>query len=735
VLSIPGLLEILEQVGPQSRLFRHARAVLDSHICPVPADGIKASPAGPERILSIAMATFDDYDGVYFTAQSIRLYHPEITAQSEILVLDNHPDGPAAAALKQLDSCVAGYRYVPYGGHRGTAVRDLLFREANAQWVLCVDSHVQFAPGSLARLVEFLGEHGDSVDLWQGPLLNDNLYSVSSHLDPVWSAGMYGQWREDPRAADPNGEPFEIDMQGLGVFACRKSAWPGFNPRMSGFGGEEGYIHEKIRRQGGRVYCLPFLRWMHRFNRPLGIPYRPAWPERVRNYLIGFEELGLSPAPVEEHFRTLLGAEASEPMFHSARMELGGPFHHFDAIYSIRRDDSAERWRDLHLERKVRFLPARETALSSEIGRIAAHRRVLQEAAWQGLANVLVCEQDFEPCEASLGACEVLVGSLRRAPWLVRRLAGAVAYHSGAFERALVELPDGPSVSALWLRKGNTFEAVLTRLEQAGEADRVFEGGFSVTIFGSRITVIADRAEAGAYLHRYLLPCLPRSAPAAGSSDLEFRVVGGASDGEFELSQDGEQIGSGLPVAGIFERVQNAIDERLRKRGPGVAVHAGVVGWNGAAILIAGPSRAGKTTLVKELLKRGAVYFSDEYAFLDESGWVHAYPRALLLRDGTGSRSPALPSEWNARVASSPAPVGLVAVLRVEPGQPWRVTRIPQSEALVALLGNTPCEMGESPGLVSRLGTAIRSAACYAGVRGEADEAADRILQLMTELA
>ena len=156
---------------------------------------------GPERFLSIAMATFDDYDGVYFTAQSIRLYHPEITAQSEILVLDNHPDGPAAAALKQLDSCVVGYRYVPYGGHCGTAVRDLLFREANAQWVLCVDSHVQFAPGSLARLVEFLGEHGDSVDLWQGPLLNDNLYSVSSHLAPVWSAGMYGQWREDPRAA------------------------------------------------------------------------------------------------------------------------------------------------------------------------------------------------------------------------------------------------------------------------------------------------------------------------------------------------------------------------------------------------------------------------------------------------------------------------------------------------------------------------------------------------------
>ena len=46
-----------------------------------------------------------------------------------------------------------------------------------------------------------------------------------------------------------NAAPFEMGMQGLGVFACRKAAWPGFNPRFSGFGGEEGYIHEKIRRK------------------------------------------------------------------------------------------------------------------------------------------------------------------------------------------------------------------------------------------------------------------------------------------------------------------------------------------------------------------------------------------------------------------------------------------------------------------------------------------------------
>jgi hypothetical protein len=33
-------------------------------------------PGGPGGALSIGMATYDDYDGVYFSVQAIRLYHP-----------------------------------------------------------------------------------------------------------------------------------------------------------------------------------------------------------------------------------------------------------------------------------------------------------------------------------------------------------------------------------------------------------------------------------------------------------------------------------------------------------------------------------------------------------------------------------------------------------------------------------------------------------------------------------
>lgn len=121
---------------------------------------------------------------------------------------------------------------------------------------------------------------------------------------------MWGFWAHEPLADDIDSAPFEIPLQGLGVFACRKDAWPGFNPAFQGFGGEEGYIHEKLRQRGDRALCLPFLRWLHRFPRPLGVPYSINWDDRISNYLIGFKELGLPLNKLESHFADFLTPEA-----------------------------------------------------------------------------------------------------------------------------------------------------------------------------------------------------------------------------------------------------------------------------------------------------------------------------------------------------------------------------------------------------------------------------------------
>ena len=235
----------------------------------------------------------------------------------EFLVIDNHPDGPCGEPLKNLEHHIPNYRYVPESSRRGTAVRDHVIAEASGKFVLCLDCHVFVVPGALGRLIDYLDAHSDTSDLLQGPLLYDDLATVSTHFHPEWRAGMFGQWALDERGKDPEAEPFEIPMQGLGLFACRKSAWPGFNPEFRGFGGEEGYIHEKFRQRGAKTICLPFLRWMHRFNRPMGLHYTNTWEDRIRNYAIGWRELGLPTDRMESHFVELLGAETAERIFRS----------------------------------------------------------------------------------------------------------------------------------------------------------------------------------------------------------------------------------------------------------------------------------------------------------------------------------------------------------------------------------------------------------------------------------
>ncbi len=274
---------------------------------------IKSTPTPAKIVIpeetarKAAMATYDDYDGVYFSVQAIRLFHSEILDDAEFLVIDNNPEGRCAAALKDLEKWIPNYRYVPKHHLSSTAIRNCVFEEAAGDIVLCMDCHVLLAPEAIQKLLNYYDANPDSNDLLQGPLVYDDLTNISTHFEPEWRDGMFGTWTTTLEGVDPNAAPFEIPMQGLGLFVCRRSAWPGFNLAFRGFGGEEGYIHEKFRQRGARVLCLPFLRWLHRFPRPLGIPYPIQWDDRIRNYLIGFREVGWDPAPMIEHFTKLLG--------------------------------------------------------------------------------------------------------------------------------------------------------------------------------------------------------------------------------------------------------------------------------------------------------------------------------------------------------------------------------------------------------------------------------------------
>lgn len=255
------------------------------------------------RKLTIGMPCYDDYEGVFFTIQSLRLHHPEVMSEVEFVIVDNNPSSCQGKAVENFAKWVREpIKYVSFTASTGAAnAKEEVFSNAQTPYVLCMDCHILVVPGAIQKLIEGFDGGWDDGNLLHGPMLYDDLSVGATHMDMVWRGGMQGIWAVYKEALE-DGNPFEIPAHGMGLFACRKDAWKGFNPKFRGFGGEECYIHEKFRQGGKKAVCLPFLKWLHRFNRPNGIPYNVVWEDRIWNYLVGHEELGMNPQPVLDHF-------------------------------------------------------------------------------------------------------------------------------------------------------------------------------------------------------------------------------------------------------------------------------------------------------------------------------------------------------------------------------------------------------------------------------------------------
>ena len=330
-------------------------------------------------------------------------------------------------------------------------------------------------------------------------MLSENLGSLHTHFEPIWSKGMYGRWGSDERAENPDGPAFEIPMQGLGLFACRKDAWVGFNPRFRGFGGEEGYLHEKFRQRGGKALCLPFLRWLHRFSRPGGVPYPINWHDRIFNYLIGCHELGLDSEPLRVHFTEHLGEEPASDILNQIEDEIRSPFFYFDAIYCITLDADSSSFEKMYrvlnaleIGASVRIYKAVVTADYYHSGRTLSHRSIISEAMLQELDNVLVFDEETIFLEETPALLLRSIEELKRREWNLLYLGGdggeqnsplaagcrylsvaqrsipthAVAYNKQVFEKILHDLPDSEKAMPAWLHDHHGLDHYLSSIDQ-----------------------------------------------------------------------------------------------------------------------------------------------------------------------------------------------------------------------------------------------------------------------------
>jgi hypothetical protein len=165
-----------------------------------------------------------------------------------------------------------------------------------------------------------------------------------------------------------------------------------------------------------------------------------------------------------------------------------------------------------------------------------------------------------------------------------------------------------------------------------------------------------------------------------------------------------------------------------------VFVHAGVVGWRGRAILVPGRSGAGKTTLVAELVRAGATYYSDEFAVLQPSGRVEAFAKPLSVRQPDG-RTQSTPVEaLGGQAGRTPLRPALVALATHRPGSRWRPARLSKGQALLALLAHTVPVRRRPRASLAALEAVLEGALVQRGPRGEARDAAAALLRTVDRI-
>jgi hypothetical protein len=210
-------------------------------------------------------------------------------------------------------------------------------------------------------------------------------------------------------------------------------------------------------------------------------------------------------------------------------------------------------------------------------------------------------------------------------------------------------------------------------------------------------------------------------APVSIRYELLAGVSGGAS-ASYRVYAGKDLVGEACRFTDVARALAAHAELFVAERAPDhLFVHAGVVGWEGRAIVMPGASFAGKTTLVQAWLEAGATYYSDEFAVFDRAGRVHPFARPLSIRDDSRALTRRVSAvALGAETGTTPLPIGLVLVTSHRPGARWRPRRLTAAPTLLALMRHTVAARGNPEHSMPILKAAVSCGDALAGLRGEA---------------
>ncbi len=214
--------------------------------------------------------------------------------------------------------------------------------------------------------------------------------------------------------------------------------------------------------------------------------------------------------------------------------------------------------------------------------------------------------------------------------------------------------------------------------------------------------------------------------------EVRLEAVEGAGDGQrrYTVLVDGERYAGPAAREAALDRFEDAIQYYLAEfSDPWIFVHAGVVAWEGRAIVLPGRSHSGKSTLTAALVEAGATYSSDEYAVLGDDGLVRPYARRLSLREGPFGPAGRIDLSDRALAGEEPAlPIGVVAILRWDEAAGWATEEITTGSAIMAMCDNTVPIQRRPGDTLAYLSRALAGARAIQGTRGDARAAAAEII-------
>ena len=132
----------------------------------------------------------------------------------------------------------------------------------------------------------------------------------------------------------------------------------------------------------------------------------------------------------------------------------------------------------------------------------------------------------------------------------------------------------------------------------------------------------------------------------ARRADLAYRIRRGAGAAAFSLERRGRAALDAKDEGHLLALFDEDITVALQRLRPDLYVlHAAVLTYRDAVVMLVAPSGGGKSTLCWALLQHGFRYTSDELAPVELATLdVHPYPRTLILK-----REPAPPYQLPAR--------------------------------------------------------------------------------------